>query len=190
MSEAYFDPPKKLPWYIRWGNKIARKKTGKDLLQGKILAWFPKAALSSGFMEKWVAHGPKDMPERLLKLIRMTVSYITHCPFCIDMNSYEFEAFQITEAEIHALSEKIPISQVTSFSPRERLAIEYAQILTHTPVQMSQEFFDKLSAKFNEREMVILATTIAQVNYWTRFSQGVGITPAGFLTECSLDLGL
>ena len=186
MSKAYLEPPKKIPWYIRWGNKIAKKDTGKDLIQGKILAWFPKAALSSGIMEKFVAQGPKDMSERLLKMVRMTVSFISSCPFCIDMNSFEYEEFHITEEEIKAISGELSVDQVASFSLEEQLAIEYARKLTHTPVEMDLEFFKRLKQTFNEREIVILATTIAQVNYWTRFSQGVGIPPAGFIESCKV----
>ena len=96
------------------------------------------------------------------------------------MNSFEYEKFHITKEEINAVAGRTPLDQVSSFSQEERFAIEYAQNLTQTPVKMDLEFATKLKQIFNEREIVILATTIAQVNYWTRFSQGVGITPAGF----------
>jgi alkylhydroperoxidase family enzyme len=188
MENAFLQPPKKIPWFIRWGNKIAKKETGKDLLQGQLLAWFPKAALSSGLMEKLVAHGPKDMPERLLKLVRMTVSFHSNCPFCIDMNSVEYEQFNITEEEIRCISLGENLEEITSFSIQERLAIQYALHLTTTPVSMTREFFQELEKEFDEREIVILATTIAQVNYWTRLSQGLGIPPAGFLDACKTEL--
>ena len=34
---------------------------------------------------------------------------------------------------------------------------------------------------FNEREIVILATTAAQVNHWARLIQALGAPPAGFM---------
>ncbi len=187
MKQAYINPPKKIPWFIRLGNRMAKKETGKDLLQGQLLAWFPKAALSSGIMEKFVAHGPKDMPERLLKLVRMTVSFHSNCPFCIDMNYFEFEKYHITEKEIKSISERTHFN-ISSFSTKEKLAIQYALNLTDTPVSMTQDFFYQLKQEFNEREIVILATTIAQVNYWTRLSQGLGIPPAGFLDACKTEI--
>ncbi len=187
MKEAYISPPKKIPWFIRFGNRMAKKETGKDLLQGQLLAWFPKAALTSGLMEKFVAHGPKDMPERILKLVRMTVSFHSNCPFCIDMNYFEFENYNITEEEINAISQRNHF-EVSSFSKKEKLAIQYALHLTDTPVSINKEFFSELKKVFNEREIVILATTIAQVNYWTRLSQGLGIPPAGFLDACKTEI--
>ena len=33
---------------------------------------------------------------------------------------------------------------------------------------------------FTDRELVVLATTIAQVNYWARFNHGLGVPAAGF----------
>ncbi|HSO40065.1 MAG TPA: hypothetical protein VLT33_46375, partial [Labilithrix sp.] len=38
----------------------------------------------------------------------------------------------------------------------------------------------ELVACFRPREIVVLATTIAQVNYWARFNQGLGVPAAGF----------
>jgi hypothetical protein len=40
-------------------------------------------------------------------------------------------------------------------------------------------FITELKEHFNEREIVILATTAAQVNYWTRLIQALGCPPAG-----------
>ena len=38
----------------------------------------------------------------------------------------------------------------------------------------------ELQAAFEPRELVVLAATAAQVNYWARLIQALGIPPAGF----------
>lgn len=43
-----------------------------------------------------------------------------------------------------------------------------------------------LTATFDERQLVLLAATIASVNYWARFNQGLGVPPAGFGDHCLL----
>jgi len=43
-----------------------------------------------------------------------------------------------------------------------------------------------ITANFTEREMVVLASTAAQVNYWARLIQALGIPPAGFSDGCSI----
>jgi alkylhydroperoxidase family enzyme len=44
----------------------------------------------------------------------------------------------------------------------------------------------ELKAHFTERELVVLASTAAQVNYWGRLIQALGIPPAGFSGQCEL----
>jgi alkylhydroperoxidase family enzyme len=48
---------------------------------------------------------------------------------------------------------------------RERLALEYADRVSATPVDVPDEFFAKLAAVFSEREIVELTSHIAQENY-------------------------
>jgi hypothetical protein len=39
---------------------------------------------------------------------------------------------------------------------------------------------------YSERGMVIVASTCAQVNFWARLIQSLGVPPAGFSSECSI----
>ena len=50
-------------------------------------------------------------------------------------------------------------------SERERLALEYADRVSATPVDVPDEFFAKLQRLFSEREIVELTTHIAHENY-------------------------
>ena len=45
-----------------------------------------------------------------------------------------------------------------------------------------EKYLDAVARLFTEREVVILATTAAQVNFWARTIQALGIPPAGFCT--------
>jgi len=148
------------------------------MMPARILAWYPKAAIGSGVMEALVAHEDGAMDKRMLKIIRMTASYATACSFCIDMNSYEHRESGITDEEAEAL--RGDFEKVNSFSEREKLAIAYARVISQTPLKFYPELVEKVKTAFNEREFVILATTAAQVNYWARLIQALGIPPAGF----------
>ena len=180
---AFINPPLKIPFYLRIGIWIAKKMTGKDMLPGKILAWYPKAAIGSAVLEALVAHHDRDLSQRLLKIVRMQTSYAVACPFCIDMNTYQYADFGITSEEFLALQGKVDANEIKTFSEREKTAIQYAILVSQTPLKFSTGFIDHLKKVFNEREMVILATTAAQVNYWARLIQALGIPPAGFLAE-------
>lgn len=184
--KAFIDPPKHIPFYLKIGIWISRKVTGRDLLPGKLLAWYPKAAISSGIMEALVAHKDGNLDKRILKLVRLRTSFSLACPFCIDMNYYDYDQYGITAKELAVLQGINDIASVKTFSPREITAMEYAVLISRTPLQFPQEFISKLKAEFSEREIVILASTAAQVNYWARLLQAMGVPSAGFSDRCEI----
>jgi AhpD family alkylhydroperoxidase len=177
---AFIDPPARTPILLKLGIWISEKITGKRMLPARILAWYPKAAIGSGFLESLVAHHDGKLDERMLKLVRIAASFAAACPFCVDMNSYDYQAVGITANEVLALRGKLEPNSVPTISAREKLAIQYARLVSQTPLKFYPDFIEQLKANFNEREIVILASTAAQVNYWARLVQALGIPPAGF----------
>jgi alkylhydroperoxidase family enzyme len=185
--EAFINPPEEIPLYIRIGIWVSRKVTGKDMLPARILAWYPKAAIGSGVLESLVAHKDGKLDERILKIVRIQASFAAACDFCIDMNTYQFEEKNITLDELMVLQGRKEIEEVNTFSRRENLAMQYARLITQTPLHFPHGFVEDLKQHFNEREIVILASTTAQVNYWARLIQALGIPPAGFTDRCKMD---
>ena len=187
MDAAFIAPPVRIPWLLRLGLWAARKITGRDLLPARLLAWYPKAALSSGVMEALIAHGEGQADERTLKLVRMAVSFTAGCSFCMDMNSTGWEKL-LTRDELAALQDRAPLASVTTFTAAERLAVTYTRLASQTPLRFPQDLIAQLKAQFTPREIVILAMTAAQVNYWTRLIQALGCPPAGFNDDLTLIL--
>ncbi len=185
---AFISPPKRIPFYLRIGIWISRKVTGRDLLPARLLAWYPKVAISSGIMEALVAHQEGKLDRRILKIVRLQTSFVVACPFCIDMNSYDHADYGITPAELIALQGQAEINSVKTFSAREKVAMEYARLISRVPLAFPPDFIEKLKANFTEREIVILASTVAQVNYWARLLQALGVPPAGFSDSCELKM--
>lgn len=185
MKKAYIEPPKKLPFYIKLGLFFAKRATGKDLMPPKLLAWYPKAAISSGVMEALVAHGhpSKDLSVKILQLIRVQVSLQVGCPFCIDMNAADYEFNGITEEEMQGLKGQLDLDMIPSLTEREKCAILYTKMITETPVELSDAFMNRIKASFSEREIVMIVTTASQVNYWARLIRALGIPPAGFMNN-------
>lgn len=178
---AFIDPPARIPLFLRFGIWVSEKVTGKRMLPARILAWYPKTAIGSGALEALVAHHDRKLDERILKLVRMAASFAVACPFCIDMNSYEYRSLGITDDEVLALRGRLQLETVNTLSSREKLAIQYARLVSQTPLKFYPDFIEQLKANFDEREIVILASTAAQVNYWARLIQALGIPPAGFM---------
>jgi alkylhydroperoxidase family enzyme len=176
--QAFIEGPKRIPLLLRVGIWFSERITGKVMLPARILAWYPKAAVGSGVMEALVAHEDGRMDKRMLKLIRMTASYAVACPFCVDMNSHAYHDVGISEEEAESL--RGDFEKVASFSEREKLAIAYTRLISQTPLKFHPDVVERVKSAFTEREFVILASTAAQVNYWARLIQALGIPPAGF----------
>ncbi len=170
---------------LRLAVAVSDRITGRRMLPARLLAWYPKAAIGAGVLESLVAH--HEPSERLLKLVRITASITANCAFCVDMNGFEYDRVGLTDEELQALGPARE-AEVASFSDRDRLAIDYARRISASPLVFPAELMIRLQAAFTERELVILATTAAQVNYWARVIQALGIPPAGFTDACPLPL--
>jgi len=57
------------------------------------------------------------------------------------------------------------VRDASALSERGQLALEYADRVSATPVDVPDDFFEKLRAAFSEEEIVELTAHIAQENY-------------------------
>ena len=175
---AFIAPPPRIPLLLRLGLWIARRASGEDTLVARLLTWYPRAAVGAGAMESLVAHDVGRVDERMLKLVRMTVSSTVDCPFCVGFNGRGWERL-MSDDELAVVQGRRDARQVPTLDEAERLAVEYAVLLSRTPIAVPREMGERLREHFTEREIVVLATTIAQVGYWARVAQGLGCPAPG-----------
>jgi AhpD family alkylhydroperoxidase len=179
-SGAFIDPPPRAPLLLRLGTRLAERIAGKRLLPARILAWYPRAAFGAGMLEASITDQDGRLDRRMLKLVRLAASFATACPFCADMNAHHHREAGVTDGELEALRRQLAPDAIPSLSEMERTAVRYAQLASQTPLRFPAGFVAELRACFGEREIVVLAATAAQVNYWARLIQALGIPPAGF----------
>jgi AhpD family alkylhydroperoxidase len=129
---------------LRLGVWYAERTTGRRLLPARLLAHYPRAALSSAVLETLVAHHDGRLDERLLQLVRLTVSLTSACAFCIDMNGADPERNRITDQELSALrvlatgGDPGDPGWPATMTPPEVLAVRYAHSLSVTPRSRSR----------------------------------------------------
>jgi AhpD family alkylhydroperoxidase len=161
---------------------LARRLTGKDPLPARLLAWFPRGAVGVGLFELTAASAPGDLDGRTLAVARIVASAVSGCPFCVDMNAATWRRAGLTAPELPVLFGDDEAAY-EALGAREAVAAAYARALSSTPVVLAPALQARLRQHFTPRELVVLATTIAQVNYWTRFNQGLRVPAAGFYDE-------
>ena len=69
------------------------------------------------------------------------------------------------------------VREGNELSERERLALEYANRVSATPVDVPDEFFARLRSLFSEREIVELTGHIAHENYNAKSNRPLHVEP-------------
>jgi len=108
----------------------------------------------------------------LMELVKIRVSQINQCAFCIDMHTKDARALGETEQRIYALS---AWRETPFFSDRERAALAWAEANTLLPQGVSQQLFEEVRENFSEAQLANLTLAIATINAWNRF--GVSFAP-------------
>jgi alkylhydroperoxidase family enzyme len=67
-----------------------------------------------------------------------------------------------------------------AFSDLERVALEYAERMTHTGQKVDDALFARLKAHFSEPQIVELTAAIALENFRSKFNPALGVASQGF----------
>lgn len=108
----------------------------------------------------------------LMELVKIRVSQLNQCAFCIDMHTKDARALGETEQRIYALS---AWRETPFFTDRERAALAWTEANTLLPNGVEQRLFDEARKHFSEPQLVNLTLAIATINAWNRF--GVSFAP-------------
>jgi AhpD family alkylhydroperoxidase len=128
-------------------------------------------------------HGLHDLVQAsgieapLLELVRMRVSQINGCAFCLDMHSKDARAAGETEQRLYAL----PAWRETPFfSPRERAALALAEaVTTIAGTGVPDDVIEEAGEHFSPEELTHVLYAIIEINSWNRLSITTGRPEAG-----------
>ena len=124
----------------------------------------PDAYKALSTLESYAANSSVEKP--LVELIKLRVSQINGCAYCIDMHWKDLRAGGETEQRLYGLDawEESPY-----YTPRERAALEWAEAVTTLGHErVSDRVYDVARSQFNERELVDLTMAIIAINSWNR----------------------
>ncbi|TNE62612.1 MAG: carboxymuconolactone decarboxylase family protein [Alphaproteobacteria bacterium] len=116
----------------------------------------------------------------LKHLIDTRVSQLNGCAFCVDMHVKEAKIHGERELRLHhvAIWWESPL-----FDARERMALEWAEILTNLPPRgVPDDVYARAREHFSEKELADLTFIIVAINGWNRLN-AVYRTPPGALDK-------
>ncbi|HSZ04523.1 MAG TPA: carboxymuconolactone decarboxylase family protein [Solirubrobacteraceae bacterium] len=177
-------PRSKAGPFVRLVYRMARRKSkqiaGSDrelkLEPLEIYAHAPRLLLGYGMLEQSVASKPR-VDEHLRALVVLKSAVMQGCEFCQDISSHEARRASVSDEQLLDLYR---YRDSEHFDDTERLVLDLAAGMTVTPVQVSDELFAALRARFEDRQLVELVNLIALENLRSRFNAAFSIGAAGF----------
>ena len=141
--------------------------------------------LAKKFIE--LSNLPKDcaIEEPIRDLVNIRASQINGCGFCLDMH--------VKEATIHGeralrLHHVAIWRESTLFSPRERAALAWTEVLTTLPEHgVPDDVYDRVRGQFSEKELSDLTFEVMAINAWNRANVAFKFVPGSSDKAFGLD---
>ena len=118
------------------------------------------------------------LDESLQNFIKLRVSQINGCAYCIDMHWKDLRAAGESEQRLYGLDawEESPY-----YTDRERAALTWAESVTniqdgHVP----DEVFERVKEFFNDKELADLTLAVTAINSWNRLSIAARTVPGTY----------
>ncbi len=121
----------------------------------------------------------------LVDLVQVRASQLNGCAFCLDMH--------VKEATIHGeralrLHHVAIWRESALFSPRERAALAWTEVLTRLPEHgVCDGLYDSVRAEFSDPEITELSFAVMTINAWNRLSIGFRNLPGSADQAYGLD---
>jgi AhpD family alkylhydroperoxidase len=140
------------------------------------LARRPTIAIGVGTYEAGLFVSSR-LDTRTKQLASAKAASMIGCQFCLDIGSALSSAMGITERDLLDLRR---YRESEAFTEQERLAIEFAEAMTATPVALTDSLVEQVRATFTSAEIVELVAEVAWENHRARLNQALGVRPMGF----------
>jgi AhpD family alkylhydroperoxidase len=119
-----------------------------------------------------------SLEEKLLHLIKLRVSQINGCAYCIDMHWKDLRAIGESEQRLYSLDawEETPF-----YTDRERAAFAWAEMVTKVAqTHVPDDVYEEVRKHFSEKELADLTLAVATINAWNRLSIAARTEPGTY----------
>lgn len=150
----------------------SKRLVGKVISSLKVQARRPGIAWFGSLFGIAIERSGK-VEKRIHYLAQYRAAQIVECEFCVDIiPALGKKGKFITADEL----QDVPNWEHSKIlDERAKVAIEYAESVSKTPVNVSEELFDRLKKHFDEDQIVELTAGIAFENYRARFNRALHI---------------
>ena len=161
---------------VRYAFRESRKQFGRVPEPVAVTAHAPGLLVGYGMFELATERATR-MPERQKELAVLKAAQMTGCEWCLDFGSALLRTKGISDEEMGDL---LDYQASERFTDDDKLVLDYAVAMSQTPVDVPDELFERLRARFDEGQLVELTSAIALENYRGRFNWALGIESEGY----------
>jgi AhpD family alkylhydroperoxidase len=170
-------PLRACPAYLRPFFWNQRRKYGKVLEAALLWARSPRLFLAVAGLYGAIDRRSSPLDPALRSLLTVRVSQLNHCRFCVDINSATVLKRGIDEDKLCALEDW---RDSDLYHERERIALEYAEAITWSDVEVTDELMARLKRQFDDDAIIELTALIAFQNMSSKFNAALEVPPQGF----------
>ena len=129
-------------------------------------------------LETYLAACAIEQP--LVHLVKLRVSQINGCAYCIDMHWKDLRALGEPESRLYALD---AWRESPQYTPRERAALAWAEAVTLIAGEgVPDAVYDETRVQFDERAIGDLTLAVATINAWNRLSIASRLVPGAYVS--------
>lgn len=170
-------PSPSYPWYVRlffWNQK---RRYGQVLEPAKLWGRSPKVFAALALLYGALDRRSSPIEPSLRSLITVRVSQINWCRFCVDINSMLVLRRGSSEEKLADLA---TFRDSDRFTEREKAALYYAEVMTLSDRQVTDEDRAELRRYFDEDAIIELTAVIAFQNLSSKFNAALDVPAQGF----------
>jgi AhpD family alkylhydroperoxidase len=123
--------------------------------------------------------------ESIRDLVNIRASQMNGCGFCLDMHAKEARIHGERELRLHHVA---IWRESMLFSPRERAALAWTEVLTKLPEHgVPDEIYERVRGQFSEKELSDLTFEVMAINGWNRANVAFKMVPGSSDKAFGLD---
>jgi alkylhydroperoxidase family enzyme len=181
MARISLDPPRTLT--NRIAARISRRRYGVMIVPGAAIGHNTQVGRSYGIFELMVERW-HSVDHTLKDLAVMASAARIGCAWCMDFGYWD----SVTNHKVAAQKIRAVPNWRDSgvFTELERLVMDYAEAMTATPPEVTDEQVDRLSEHLSKAQLVELTAIVAVENLRSRINSALGLTAQGFKDRCEI----
>ena len=169
-------------WVAGILNRVSRRRFGVEM--EPLLALVPHRRVLTSVarfemgIEKW-----SKLDDGLKQLACAAVAAQIGCSWCIDFGHFISRSSGMAASKL----EDLPAwRESAAYTPLERRVLEYAEAMTATPPEVTDEMVARLREELDAAQLIELTEMISVENLRSRTNSALGLTSQGFSDRCEM----